>query len=93
MNIPYLREKIYEVAIAGQLDLESPVVTSVRHYEALLKAADSLDEVLRGLSAGVSSDFVAMDLRQALNHLGEILGEVSTDDLLETIFSRFCIGK
>jgi tRNA modification GTPase len=93
MNIPYLREKIYEAAIAGQLDLESPVVTSVRHYEALLKAADSLDEVLRGLSAGLSSDFVAMDLRQALNHLGEILGEVSTDDLLETIFSKFCIGK
>ncbi|RMF22980.1 MAG: tRNA uridine-5-carboxymethylaminomethyl(34) synthesis GTPase MnmE, partial [Bacteroidetes bacterium] len=57
------------------------------------KALESLDEVLRGLESGLSSDLVALDIRRALQYLGEITGEVTTDDLLENIFSHFCIGK
>lgn len=93
MNIPYLREKLYDLVISEQVNLESPIVTNARHYEALQKASDSLDDVLRGLDQGVTSDFVAMDIRRALAFLGEILGEVSTEDLLGNIFSKFCIGK
>lgn len=93
MNIPYLKEKLYDLVISEQVNLESPIVTNARHFEALQKASESLDDVLRGLEEGVTSDFVAMDIRRALAFLGEILGEVSTEDLLGNIFSRFCIGK
>ena len=57
------------------------------------KANESLDTVMTGLETGITSDFIAMDIRQALYHLGEIIGEVSSDDLLGNIFGRFCIGK
>jgi tRNA modification GTPase len=93
MNIPYLKEKLYDLAISEKVNLESPIVTNARHYEALQKASESLDDVLRGLNEGVTSDFVAMDIRRALSYLGEILGEVSTEDLLGNIFGKFCIGK
>ncbi len=93
MNIPYLKEKLFDLAISEKVNLESPIVTNARHYEALQKASESLADVLRGLDEGVTSDFVAMDIRRALAFLGEILGEVSTEDLLGNIFSKFCIGK
>ncbi|MCB0517823.1 MAG: tRNA uridine-5-carboxymethylaminomethyl(34) synthesis GTPase MnmE [Lewinellaceae bacterium] len=93
MNIPFLKEKLYDLAISEKVNLESPIVTNARHYEALQKASESLDDVQRGLDDGVTSDFVAMDIRRALAYLGEILGEMSTEDLLSNIFSRFCIGK
>lgn len=93
MNLPHLKERIFDLALSGRLDLDTPVVTNVRHYEALLQAGNSLEEVLQGLSSGLPSDLVATDLRRALHALGEILGQVSTEDLLDVIFSRFCIGK
>ncbi|MAT55165.1 MAG: tRNA uridine-5-carboxymethylaminomethyl(34) synthesis GTPase MnmE [Saprospirales bacterium] len=92
MNIPYLREKLYEMVMAGG-SLESPVVTNTRHLEALEKAAGSLRDVLKGMDEGITSDFIAMDIRRALTYLGEITGEVGVEDLLGNIFSRFCIGK
>jgi tRNA modification GTPase len=93
MNIQYLKERLYDLVLDNQLNMESTIVTNSRHYEALNKAHTSLDDVLRGMDSGVTSDFVAMDIRMALYHLGTIVGEVSTDDLLGNIFSRFCIGK
>ena len=69
------------------------VVTNARHYEALTKANDSLLKVLEGLDTNITGDFLAMDIRQALHHLGEITGNITTDDLLDNIFSKFCIGK
>ncbi len=93
MNIPYLKEKLYESVVNEKVNLESTVVSNIRHYEALQRASQSLDDVLRGMRQGVTSDFVAMDIRQALHFLGEITGEISTEDLLGNIFSRFCIGK
>jgi tRNA modification GTPase len=68
-------------------------VSNARHYEALQKAYDSLTDVLRGMYTHVTSDFIAMDIRRALNYLGEITGEVGVEDLLDNIFSKFCIGK
>ncbi len=93
MNIPYLKEKLHDSVMSQKVSLDQTIVTNVRHYDALQKAHDSLEDVLRGMDMEVTSDFIAMDIRQALHHLGSIVGEVSTDDLLGNIFGRFCIGK
>ncbi|SKB77396.1 tRNA modification GTPase [Parapedobacter luteus] len=75
------------------LDAEDVLVTNIRHVDALRKTEGALQRVLAGIDSTVTSDFLAMDIRQALHHLGEITGSVSTDDLLDNIFSKFCIGK
>ena len=93
MNILYLQEKLYEAVVTEKVQLDNAIVSNARHFDALKKAYDSLSAVLQGLDHGITSDFIAMDIRQALHHLGEITGQVSTDDLLGNIFSRFCIGK
>ena len=93
MNIDFLKEKLYQSVLDQQLNVQSTVVSNARHYEALTKAHQSLADVLHAMDSGISSDFVAMDIRRALAYLGEITGEVSTDDLLGNIFGRFCIGK
>ncbi|KAA0988709.1 tRNA uridine-5-carboxymethylaminomethyl(34) synthesis GTPase MnmE [Dyadobacter aurulentus] len=69
------------------------VINNFRHYEHLVKTQNSLTDVLNGLSLGVTGDFLAQDIRLALHHLGEITGTIVTDDLLENIFRKFCIGK
>ncbi len=93
MNIEYLKELLYKTVISHPELMDQTIVTNSRHYAALTQADESLDAVLKGMADGVTSDFVAMDIRQALHHLGEITGEISTDDLLGNIFSNFCIGK
>ena len=93
MNLAYLKDRLYEAVVHEDLLLENPIVTNIRHVHALQKASESLDAVLAGLDQGITHDFIAMDIRQSLHHLGEITGEISTDDLLDSIFSRFCIGK
>lgn len=72
---------------------EGTVITNARHYDALVNTSRALHKVLKGLSSDVPSDLVALDIREALYHLGTITGEVVTDDLLDSIFSKFCIGK
>ena len=69
------------------------VVTNIRHFNALSKTNESLTAVLTGLGNDITGDFLAIDIRRALHHLGEITGEITTDDLLGNIFSKFCIGK
>ncbi len=93
MNIEFLKEKLYEVALSQGLSAEGVIFTNARHVEALQRADQDLEGVLEGLSSGIPSDLVALDIRVAMQHLGEITGEVSTDDLLGNIFGRFCIGK
>ena len=78
--------------ITGSTD--EPLVTNVRHYEALVRAASALERVRAGLHiATLPPDLIAQDLREALYHLGEIVGEISTDETLGNIFRNFCIGK
>ena len=72
---------------------DTTLVTNVRHYEALVHANDSLVRVQQGLEMNIPTDLVSQDLRQALYHLGSITGEITTDEVLGSIFSRFCIGK
>lgn len=76
-----------------KISSESTMVTNMRHYEALRKAQESLLEVKKGLEVGLPTDLITQDLRQALYYLGSITGEITTDEVLGTIFSRFCIGK
>jgi len=69
------------------------VITNSRHYGVLVKALKEIDNVQEGIDSNLSGDLLAIDLRQALYHLGEITGQVSNDDLLGNIFANFCIGK
>ncbi len=79
---------------AAELNQSSQtLVNNSRHYEALHKSSVALNEVLEGLNTQRTSDFIALDIRKTLFHLGEITGEITSDDLLANIFSRFCIGK
>ena len=81
-------------AVVGDLDLENDtIISNARHHEALLKTSESLEKAANGLEDGTTGDFIAMDIRQAMFHLGSITGDISTDDLLGSIFSKFCIGK
>jgi tRNA modification GTPase len=72
---------------------EGTIITNARHVEALNLTKQSLQKVLKNMESQISSDWIAMDIREALYYLGSITGEVSSDDLLESIFSKFCIGK
>jgi len=92
LNIDELKQKIYSAAIKDQLTGDETLVTNIRHLEALQKTEEALIRVLNGIDT-VTSDFLSMDIKQALHYLGEITGAVTTDDLLENIFSKFCIGK
>jgi tRNA modification GTPase len=69
------------------------IVSNVRHYQALSNALSAIEKVIEGLKTGISGDFLAQDIRECLHYLGEITGEVSTDEILGHIFKHFCIGK
>ena len=92
----HLHLEALKSAIVAQVQNQAgtdTVVTNLRHYEHLVKTSAALDEVLEGLDAGVTGDFLAQDIRLSLYHLGEITGTIVSDDLLANIFSKFCIGK
>ncbi len=93
MNLSYLKEKLVSSVKSGDISTELPVVSSARHYEALLHVDESLNAVSSGLTEGITTDMIAADLRHALYWLGSITGEVSNDELLGNIFGKFCIGK
>jgi len=92
-HIDELKQKIYDSTVKYQLSGDETLVTNIRHLEALQKTGGALNRVLSGIDTQVTSDFLAMDIKQALHYLGEITGAVTTDDLLDNIFSKFCIGK
>ncbi len=72
---------------------KSAVVSNLRHYNALKKAKINLENALESLSANMTGEFLSVDLRNAENSLGEIIGKITTDDILNNIFSKFCVGK
>lgn len=69
------------------------IVSSQRHYDALVQARTALESALTALDSGISSDLLSEDIRQVMHHLGTITGEITSDDILKSIFSQFCIGK
>ncbi len=91
IGLEELRSKLN--SCKSDFDANATLVTNLRHYEALRNALESLKAVKQSLVDNIPTDLVAQDLRFALHHLGTITGEVTTDEVLGTIFSRFCIGK
>jgi tRNA modification GTPase len=92
-NLSLLKEKILEKIQVKEVTTGDVMVTNLRHYQNLLQTKESLTRVLTGMESGITGDFLAMDIRQSLHYLGEITGTITTDDLLDNIFSKFCIGK
>ncbi|MFH1321772.1 MAG: tRNA uridine-5-carboxymethylaminomethyl(34) synthesis GTPase MnmE [Bacteroidota bacterium] len=92
-NIDILIEKLTDMLNLGDLDPGETIITNARHYEALSKADAGIMSVHEGLNNNITGDLLAIDIRHALHHLGEITGEITTDELLGNIFERFCIGK
>ena len=92
-NIDQLKEKLLSYFHVNTVKSGDVLVTNLRHYQNLVQTNESLERVLKGMNEGITGDFLAMDIRQSLHYLGEITGAITTDDLLENIFSKFCIGK
>lgn len=92
-NIEAIKERLYALVMDRTIHTESSIVTNARHYAALKSCREALLRVLDALASKIESDFLAQDIRYALDALGEITGEITTDDLLDNIFSKFCIGK
>lgn len=92
-GIDFLRKGLLKVALGDGIGESSVVVTNSRHRDALARAGKSLLLAQETLRSGKSSEFVALDLRAGLNALGEITGEITSEDVLNNVFSKFCIGK
>ncbi|MCH4823890.1 tRNA uridine-5-carboxymethylaminomethyl(34) synthesis GTPase MnmE [Gramella lutea] len=93
LGVEELKDRLLEFVNTGALRNSDTIVTNSRHYAALLKALEEINKVEDGLNADLSGDLLAIDIRQALHHFGEITGEITNDDLLGNIFANFCIGK
>ncbi len=93
IGVDELKDKLLSFVNTGSLRNNDTIVTNSRHYDSLLKALDDIEKVKHGLQSGLSGDLLAIDIRQALYHFGEITGEITNDDLLGNIFANFCIGK
>jgi tRNA modification GTPase len=93
VGIDELKVKIAELTQVSAIKSSNTIVTNARHHRALCQALTCLQEIQLGMNNGVTADFLAVDIRKTLYHLGEIVGQVQADDLLNSIFSKFCIGK
>ncbi|WP_452219324.1 tRNA uridine-5-carboxymethylaminomethyl(34) synthesis GTPase MnmE [Lacinutrix undariae] len=93
LGVEELTNTLLNLINTGALRNNETIVTNSRHYDALLKAFEEIDKVKFGLDSGLSGDLLAIDIKQALYHFGEITGEITNDDLLGNIFANFCIGK
>ncbi|HUM46698.1 MAG TPA: tRNA uridine-5-carboxymethylaminomethyl(34) synthesis GTPase MnmE [Chitinophagales bacterium] len=92
-HLEALKQQLAALVLHKEQLGDRTIVTNVRHYDSLLKTNEALDEVLHALETGTSQELFASDIRRALNYLGEITGDITNDDILASIFSKFCIGK
>ena len=90
-NLSELKQAI--VKAAGVEQQSGTIISQARHYDALVRAHEAIQRVMQGLSSGISGEFLSMDLQDCLHALGEITGQISNDEVLGNIFSKFCIGK
>lgn len=93
LHTEVLKERMMDAVLQGNLETENTIVTNVRHYHALREVALSLIDIKNGLDNKLPGDLLALDIRSCLQYLGEITGEITNDDQLDYIFSKFCIGK
>jgi tRNA modification GTPase len=92
-GIDELKKALGSSELSDKLNSDDVIITNVRHYDSLLKTSESLGRVIDGLENEIPEDLIAIDIRQAIHYLGEITGEISTDEILGNIFKNFCIGK
>jgi tRNA modification GTPase len=92
-GIDKLKSKLGELVGYNKVQDESIIITNIRHYEALSRVSESLERVLSGLDKKIPEDLIAIDVHHATHYLGEITGEITTDEILGNIFKNFCIGK
>lgn len=92
-GIDILKQALTQKAISGDVNTEATIVTNARHYDALLKLSQALSDVRNGMNDHIPGDLLALDIRQCLHYLGLITGEITNEDQLDFIFSKFCIGK
>jgi tRNA modification GTPase len=92
-HIHLLKQKLVDKIIKGSLDTENTVITNARHYEALQQVQKALLDIRAGLDKKLSGDLLSPDIRRCLYYISEITGDISNEDILDYIFSKFCIGK
>ena len=92
-NISSLKQTLVQQAVQGNINTETTIITNARHFEALQQLSNSLQDIQQGLDNKIPGDLLSLDIRQSLHFLGLITGEISNDDQLDFIFSKFCIGK
>ena len=92
-HIDILKERMVDKVVQGTVQPENTIVTNARHYTALQQVQQSLSDIFEGLNRNIPIDLLALDIRHCLHYLGEITGEVTNEDRLDYIFSKFCIGK
>jgi tRNA modification GTPase len=88
-----LRLTLVQIVMKDKLSSDDVIITNIRHYEALTHVSESLGRVIAGLENQIPEDLIAIDIRQAIHYLGEITGEITSDEILGNIFRNFCIGK
>lgn len=93
IGINRIKVALVKLRMGADVDFNSTLVSNIRHLEALTQASEALKRVSDGLSAGIPTDLISQDIREAMFHLGEITGEINTEEILGNIFSKFCIGK
>lgn len=92
-NIDRLQKLLVDTVQLNKIDTDTVIVNNVRHYEALVNARQAIVRVVEGLDTQIPGDLLSQDIRECMHYLGEITGQISTDEILGNIFSKFCIGK
>lgn len=93
LHTEVLKERMVDLILQGEIQSENTIVTNARHFHALKEVARSLQDIKDGLNKKIPGDLLALDIRRSLHYLGEITGEITNEDQLDYIFSKFCIGK
>ena len=93
LHIEVLKERLVDMVLQGTVQTEDTIITNARHYHALQQVHTALQDILTGMNQHLPTDLIALDIRRCLQFIGEITGEVTTEDQLDYIFSKFCIGK
>jgi tRNA modification GTPase len=93
LHVEVLKERMMDMVMQDKLQTENVVVTNARHFHALKKLSESLNDIYEGIENKIPGDLLALDIRTSLQYLGEITGEITNEDQLDYIFSKFCIGK
>jgi tRNA modification GTPase len=92
-HLEVLKERMMDLVLKDVVSTENVIVTNARHYHALIQVNEALNDVMEGLRNKIPGDLLALDIRRSLQYLGEITGEITNEDQLDYIFSKFCIGK